>query len=313
MVYKSLGLATLLAVILFLVAMVIPRLAVPIGLYIVILTGLAGLVVMLEVVDRLSRWRLYRRYILRTSGKAWNYLRSGPLLFVHACLIMLAPTLLVLAAPLPYLISFLVVISVVAASQRHSESLSVGDVSNLSGALAVVVAMFAISLTMLPMYVILVRNAFCWLRVTQSRHLKGKFTFNREELSYSLATWRLFKEAQEIKSRGCAKKVLDGLRSGTREGYKYGHRGRTVVVEFSPLTRAGFTDGLCYAFYLVTYKPHYLKKVPWGERGWWHLFASLNSLVGVLVLVFGVLTIYTLALEWVRDLVASFVGIYFPQ
>ena len=313
MVYKSLGLSLILAVILFLVVAVVPMLLIPIVLYVLILVGLAGLVLVLIGGDRVSQWQLYRRHILRSAVQVWVFLTSGPFLFAHAVLIIVAPGLMLIAATLPYLTSLMVVFQVVAASHRHSHSLSSGDVSNLAGALAVVVAVFAISLTMLPMYIPLMKNAFDWLRVTQSRHLKGKFTFGREELSYEIATWRLFIQAHEIKSRGCARKVLDRLRAGTQEGYKYVHAGSAVAMDFFPPKKVGLSDGLCYAFYLVMYKPRYLEKAPWGERSWWHLFASLNTLVGVFVLFIYGLLLHTLAVKGLSDLIASFVGIYFPE
>lgn len=132
-------------------------------------------------------------------------------------------------------------------------------------------------------------------------------------MSYRKATRRLFEEATEIKSRGCARNLLDELRAGVLEGYKYANAGSIVVAEYSPSEKMSFPDKLCYGMYSSMYRPYYMVRLPQGERSWRNAAAVVSWVSVLFIIALYGLIVYMLILFGTSKLVAQFVSIYFPE
>ena len=284
MVYRLLGLVIALVAIIFFIAMVSPLVAgmivATIMLFIVVLAASAALWGVIEVQAMASQRQFYMR-VLNIALRIREYVKSGLLPFVYGGLIVLTPLFALFAVSLPYFISMLVMFQVIGASYRHIERLPAGEVANSSGALAVVVAIFAISLTMLPAYIRLSMRLFRWIRVAQGGYLEGRFMFGSEELSYEAAAHRLFAQDQEVKSRGAARNVLDNLRAGVLDGYKYNRWGRSTFVEFSRRVDKRIPHEVCRRAYFLMYRSNELNKSPGSRINWRYSIAALNWLGGV--------------------------------
>ena len=316
MVYRLLGLVTVLIVLIFLIDRASPVVAGVILSSIVvssvILVPLWVLWMTFDAYDDMSQRPVYGRYIRKSALRIRENLNSCLLPFVHGGLIILTQPFALLAMALPYIISILVVAQVVVASVRYADSLPAEDVSNLWGALAVVIAIFAISLTMVPAYIGLTLKILRRIRVAQGRYIEGSFMFGCEELTYEAASDRLFTEDPGVKSRGCARDVLDNLRAGVLEGYKYVHSNSPVFVEYSPPMKEGLRYEVCIKAYIVMYKPHYLTALPRRKRNRRYAFTALNWLAAVIMLGLYGLFLYFAILHGILFLIARFVDIYFP-
>ena len=318
MVYRLLGLVTIIAVVLFaitLIANVNPLLATvvsgTIALFIIVFVLLGLLLGILEIHDRATQWEFYGRYILQAFSNVQSCLADRIIPFIHSGLIVLSPPFVLFVLTLPPIFSILAAGHIVVASYRHSQEFSTSELSGLLGALAIIVAILAFSFTILPTYIGLTRRMLTSLRVTQSKYLKGDFNFSGEMLSHQEATDRLFAEDPVVASPNSAREILDKLKAGILDAYKYTDAGRTIVVEFSPPELDGLPVKVCYIAYSAAYRPQYLAKLPRRKRSWQHILASLSWFVAIVILFVYGFTLYIVALVGMNSVITRFVDIFF--
>ena len=124
--------------------------AVTVTLFVLLLILFGSLFVIFELHERVSQWHFYRLYVFETGLRLRDRLKSSVLPFIHGGLIILTPALVLLVLALPYAFSLLAALHLVAASSNFSEKTPAGEISDLLGVLAVVIAIIALALTMLP-------------------------------------------------------------------------------------------------------------------------------------------------------------------
>ena len=319
MVYRVLQLVIALIVLIVLITLIgevnlwaANAIAMTVALFILLLIFFGSLLVVLEVLDKVSQWQIYRQYILEAGLGLRDRLKADFLPFIHGGLIMLTPAFVLIALALPYLFSTLAVIHLIAASYQFSESIATVENASLPGALAVVIAIIALSLTTLPIYVGMARRLFANIRLSQSRYLKGNFTFGDERLCYREATNRLFTQDPTSSSPNYTRCVLDRLRAGRLDAYKYTRESGDVVVSFSPPTDLALPDTMPYIAHSIAYRPDFMTKLPRRKRSWQHLFVSLSWLVIVVIFFFYGFFLLILAIWGMNWLLVHLVAIYFP-
>lgn len=319
MVYRILRLVIALIVLIVLITLIgeinlwaASAVVMTVTLFILLLIFFGSLLVVLEGHDKVSQWHIYRQYILEPGLGLRDRLKADFLPFIHGGLIMLTPPFVFIALMLPYVFSVSAVFHLIAASYQFSENISAVENASLPGALAVVIAIIAISLTMLPVYVGMARRLLADIRLSQSRYLKGSFTFSDEELCYRDATDRLFAQDPKSRSPNYARCVLDKLRAGHLDAYRYTRESSDVVVSFSPPIDPALPDTVCYIAHSVAYRPSFMTKLPRRKRSWQHIFISLIWLAIVVTFIIYGFFLSILAIWGMNWLLTHLVAIYFP-